>query len=128
MGLYVFCLISQTCTRIVLPDTVECDDLVIFFNVPEVKDYLLKNGEVYTLRRKRGVGVTDAVTGSYYKKKVFAKVGVQEVMQVRVAVQLNSFIDKSGLKCTTWGWLAKARKLSKLKADFPYLYRVTVIK
>lgn len=115
--------------------------MTIFFNVKEVREFLLKSGFVYTIRKKRfRVGNDIAVTGSYYKHTTIAKVFIE---QVRVGVIadwriLRSFVKESGLWDSSvplpldsfaLEWYNKARKLHKVSLKKPtklYLYKVSV--
>src|SRR5579875_973131 len=51
----------------------------IFFNVPEAREYLEKNGHVYTLRRKRkkGEGITMAREGTPFNFRELFQVDVR---------------------------------------------------
>jgi len=100
--------------------------MVIFFNVKSVREFLLDNGFVYTLRKRRKhVGLTRAVFGNYYKKHWFAVVLVEELHRIKRADQLTSYLPNSGLSCSVGQWLSLAKRLSK--TDDPWLYKVTVM-
>jgi len=98
----------------------------IFFNVKPVREFLIKNGFVYTLRKRRGrVGNDVAVHGSYYKRKTIAKVFILEVPigKIENSEMLTGFFDESGLKSSASEWFELAKKLS---GEELYLYKVTI--
>jgi hypothetical protein len=71
----------------------------IYLNVPEVRAYFERNGFVYSLRRPRGVGETNAVVGSYYDNQVIARVNVQLVKEnITAPEQLVDYAFQSGIK------------------------------
>jgi hypothetical protein len=97
----------------------------IYFNVRTVREYLVTNGHVYTLRKPRGVGITDAVTGSYFKHKTFAKVEVKLVItDVLMSTQLDPYFGESGLFSSSYKWLELAQIMSGGKLN---LYKVTIV-
>lgn len=99
---------------------------MIFFNVEPVREFLIINGYVYTLRKKRfRIGNDIAVYGSYYKHKIIAKVFIETVPigQVTNSEILAVYFDYSGLKGSASEWFELAKKLS---GDELYLYKVSV--
>lgn len=99
---------------------------MIFFNVEPVREFLIKNGYVYTLRKKRfRIGNDIAVYGSFCKHETIAKVFIESVPfgQVTNSEMLVLYFDYSGLKSSASEWFELARKLS---GDELYLYKVTV--
>ena len=54
----------------------------IFFNVKEAREYLLQNGHVYTIRKKRSTGITMARQGNIFK---FRKLGPVEIRHIGYA-------------------------------------------
>ena len=98
--------------------------MVIFFNVVAVRSYLLRNGFVYTLRKRRKHnGLTQAVYGNYYKKYFVCNVLVEELHVVKRVDQLQPYHKHSGLTCSVSQWLSLAKRLSK--TDDIWLYKVT---
>jgi hypothetical protein len=80
--------------------------LVIWFNVPEAREYLLKHGEVYTLRRKeRREGKEVLMYGGFGKK---GEVNVKFVREILDWNELNRYVDKSGFR-TVDEWIRKAK-------------------
>ena len=108
----------------------------IFFNVPEVKDYLLEHGFVFSLRKKRRTtGTCKAVTGSYKKWKQFAIVDVVEEMEVTNHMMLYPFVKDSGfltperdVSYAAFYWYELARRMSKFKKTTFTLYKVMLKK
>ena len=89
---------------------------MIFFNVKEVKNFLLKNGEVYTTRKpSRKIGVDIAVEGSYTHPKILGLVDIKFVELITSPEQLTPYVDKSGIS-SIFLWFEKAQELHKLKA------------
>ena len=114
--------------------------MVLFFNVKLVREYLLENGEVYTLRKlRKRIGNDVAVTGSYYKQNKIATINIELVGKIAKWSELIKYVMKSGLfpktknvvhlflskafqeKSKEWWNLAK-----KLSGKELYLYRVTI--
>ena len=72
--------------------------MVMFFNVPEVKTFLLENGEVFTLRKMRKrVGNDIAVTGSYFKQIKLARINIELVGRIVDWSELIPYVEGSGL-------------------------------
>jgi hypothetical protein len=95
----------------------------IYFNVSEVREFLLENGIVFTLRKPRSIGVTQAVFGSYFKHTTFAIVEVKlEREHVNYMEELLPYIERSGLK-DVGKWFELAKKMS---GDTLNLYNVTL--
>jgi hypothetical protein len=112
---------------------------MIFFNVREVREYLVTHGIVYTLRRPRAEGLTDAVEGNYKKWRKICKVNVELVTKnIISSEQLEQYAFQSGitLPITLCAFQADARRISnkwfdlahKLSGEQLNLYRVIVIK
>jgi len=100
--------------------------LVIFFNVKEVREFLIKNGLVYTLRKKRfRVGNDTAVYGSRFKQKKIGKVFIEliPIGKITNSETLVVFFDYSGLNSSASSWFELGKQLS---GDNLYLYRVTM--
>ena len=88
---------------------------MIFFNIKQVKDFLLKNGEVYTTRKpSRKTGVDLAVEGSYTHPKILGLVDIKFVELITQPEQLALYVNKSGLQ-SPFVWFEKAQELHKLK-------------
>lgn len=113
---------------------------VMFFNVKLVREFLLENGEVYTLRKQRKrIGRDTAITGDYYHQNKLAKINIELVGKIIHWSELIKYVMKSGLfpktknmvhlflskafqeKSKEWFELAK-----KLSGEELYLYYVTV--
>lgn len=105
----------------------------IYFNVKEVREYLQRTKMVFTLRKPRSVGVTDAVVGSYLKHMAFATVEIiQMVENVCRPEQLELYVSQSGLlkegesiEEATKRWFTLAQKMSGFTLN---LYQVIIEK
>lgn len=76
------------------------ENVVMFFNVDEVREYLLEHGEVYTLRKKRfRLGKDVAVKGSYFKRETLAKIFIEKAVDEPIVYwrQLLPYVTRSGL-------------------------------
>jgi hypothetical protein len=108
---------------------------LIFFNVKEVRDFLMLNGYVFTLRKNRSEGQAIAVVGSYFDHKPIASVFVKLILEnVYNAHQLSAYVAGSGIKALftlndmcydddAHHWFALANKLSGEQLN---LYLVTM--
>jgi hypothetical protein len=74
----------------------------IFFNVPEAREYLEKNGHVYTLRRKRkkGEGITMAREGTPFNFRELFQVDVRWIKDIEECSEeeLGEYVSESGFK------------------------------
>lgn len=102
----------------------------IFFNVREAREYLMKNGHVYSLRWKRHTGKARILKGSYFKHE---DLGFSTVELVKLAPTMNDlrrYLDRSGFK-TVNDWMLTAREHYKkygiLSLEELGLYHVTLI-
>jgi len=92
---------------------------MIYFNIPEVRKYLEKHSEVYTLRKKRHEGIDLAVIGNYFMHKPLFPV-IVELIGKSSTTLLKKHVKKSGMKsATAWDELAK-----RLSGKGLYMYRV----
>lgn len=98
---------------------------MIFFNLKIVRDFLLNNGIVYTLRRKRRTGKDTVLVGSYYKHKKLAKVNITYVTQISSPDELKPYYRLSGFDSPE-SWFEIASKLHKNELPL-HLYLVEVI-
>jgi hypothetical protein len=98
----------------------------IYFNVPDVREFLLDNGVVFTLRKPRSEGETYAVVGSYCKHKTIAIVRVKlEKTDIHYAEDLGPYFSQSGLVgCSVYDWFELAKKMS---GETLNLYKVTLV-
>jgi hypothetical protein len=87
---------------------------MIFFNVESVREYLIKHGHVYTVRKAtRRTGKDVAVHGNYYKQNRIGRVEVfPEIPELTSAEQLEPYVGSSGLPSAE-KWFNKAVKLHK---------------
>jgi len=70
--------------------------MVIWFNVKKARDFLLKNGYVYTLRpKKRREGIDILSYGGFGKKGVVYVIFVKEIKN---DVELREFVKDSGFE------------------------------
>ena len=95
----------------------------IYFNIPEPRNQLLKNGIAYTCRHKKRIntGVTVARRGNFNKFVELAKVDVKYVGRVEKPQELRPYLKESGFE-TIKEWI------SKIKDGLPgHLYEVKVI-
>jgi hypothetical protein len=80
--------------------------MVMWFNVSESREYLLKHGQVYTLRpKKRREGKEILSYGGFGKK---GEVNVKFVKEILDWNELNRYVDKSGFR-TVDEWVRKAK-------------------
>jgi len=97
----------------------------IYFNVKEAREFLLENGFVYTIRKKRSVGRAIAVVGSYYNHKPIADVDVIEVTTKPVLERgefdstLSFYVKTSGFKNLS-DWLKAVMKFKPKESLFLY--------
>ncbi|MBA7663393.1 hypothetical protein ES703_71433 [subsurface metagenome] len=92
---------------------------MIFFNIEEARDQLLKTGIVYTLRPKpRREGTDLAVNGSYFKNNKIGKVAIK-YMGSTSELNLENYRSKSGFERLS-DWLRAAK-------GSLYLYEVKII-
>src|SRR5579875_502576 len=74
----------------------------IFFNVPEAREYLEKNGHVYPLRRKRkkGEGITMAREGTPFNFRELFQVDVRWIKDIEECSEeeLGEYGSESGFK------------------------------
>jgi hypothetical protein len=96
--------------------------MVIFFNDERVRNTLLVQGFVYTLRGMRKIGRDIAVVGRLYDYRIIADVNVEYVMPITQAYQLTPYVVWSGLDDSNQ-WLALAKRLSGADTKF-HLYCV----
>ena len=98
--------------------------MVMFFNIKSVREFLINNGYVFTLRKKRfRIGRDMAVYGNYYIQTKIGNINIEKLEQIASPNQLSSYINESGLKDIE-KWFGLATKLSGQKL---YLYKVTLI-
>lgn len=100
----------------------EAKNMVMFFNVTSVREYLVKNGHVYTLRKPRKrVGNDIAVYGSRFKHKTIGPIEINQVKPSRIirATELVPYVEETGLFNPSLTklrnaieWAVVARKLS----------------
>lgn len=90
--------------------------MTMFFNVESVREYLLKHGHVYSLRRVgRRTGNDVAVHGSYYKNTRIGRIEVHiELPEVNSEEQLKPYVGSSGISSAK-EWFEKGKKLHKGK-------------
>jgi len=110
--------------------------MIMFFNVKKVREFLLKEGYIYTLRKKRKrVGEDVAVKGNYYKQDWLAWIHIEFIKSIHSFLELVFFVAESGLApknivdskkgMASLKWFDLAKKMSK---TYPlYLYKVRVI-
>src|SRR5579875_671606 len=76
--------------------------LPISSNVPEAREYLEKNGHVYTLRRKRkkGEGITMAREGTPFNFRELFQVDVRWIKDIEECSEeeLGEYVSESGFK------------------------------
>lgn len=96
---------------------------MIFFNVKEAREHLLKHGFVYTLRSKmRRTGTDIAVQGSYKKHKKLGKVTIEYIGEISYIHQVNPYSQWSGFSSAK-EWFDGASRIHKGKLPL-YLYKV----
>lgn len=118
--------------------------MVMFFNIKDVRNFLIKNGMVYTLRKKRfRIGNDVAIYGTPFKQKRIGEVYIQPIEKITHSEQLIPYVAESGLlkpvvntglwnpksrdeliaRLKSRDWLELAKKLS---GDELYLYKVSL--
>lgn len=99
--------------------------MTIFFNVLKVRNYLIKHGFVYTVRKPRATGIDTAVYGNYFNNTKICNVIVKEIGAATPEL-LKYKVKHSGFK-TAEEWIYV---INKLKTDInkSKLYKVKVIK
>jgi hypothetical protein len=91
--------------------------MVIWFNVKKARDFLLKNGYVYTLRpRKRREGKDVLMYGGFGKK---GYVNVKFVKEILDWDELNRYVYESGFRNVD-EWVREAK-------GSRFLYLVTLL-
>jgi len=91
--------------------------MVIWFNVKKARDFLLKNGYVYTLRpRKRREGIEVLMYDGFGKKGV---VNVSFVKEIKSDKELYKFVNESGFY--------SIQEWRKEAGDSKFLYFVTLL-
>ena len=72
--------------------------MVIFFNNPKARNYLLQHRKVYTLRphKRKRTGSEIAVVGSYTNWRPLAKVEVRFIKEIRSPEELKHYVDETG--------------------------------
>ena len=72
---------------------------IIFFNVKEVRDFLMSHGFVFTLRKPRAEGRATAVSGNRYH---YDEIGAVEVKLIKEGIihphQLSPYVKGSGIE------------------------------
>lgn len=97
---------------------------MIFFNIKPVREFLVVEGHVYTLRSPRRTGIEMAVHGThYYSKKIFMVSTELVIEGVTSASQLREYAGMSGLTSAE-EWFRLALKLSGVKLN---LYHCTKV-
>ena len=108
---------------------------LIFFNIKEVRNFLMLNGYVFTLRKSRSEGEALAVVGSYFDHQPLGMTNVKLILEdVYNAHQLSPYVAGSGIKAQVTlcdcgydddahQWFGLANKLSGEKLN---LYLVTM--
>ena len=92
---------------------------MIYFNISEVRKYLEKHDEVYTLRKQRREGIDLAVTGNYFIHKPLFPV-IVELIGKSSETLIKKYVKKSGMKsATAWDELAK-----RLSGKGLYMYHI----
>lgn len=104
----------------------------IAFDVDEARNYLLKNGFVYTLRWQKRASNFEKNVRAQNQGVTFALVSVQFVkeMDLRNASELEKYAKNSGFESMA-EWLKRARKFwhsRSTRSRYLYLYRVCMEK
>ena len=83
----------------------------IYFNVEEARSHLIKEGCVYTVRKRRGTGTAIARHGSFFK---FGQLGTVRITQMLLLhddgkeAQLCEYVPYSGFR-TVQEWLSNVK-------------------
>src|SRR5579875_3542341 len=87
----------------------------IFFNVPEAREYLEKNGHVYTLRRKRKKGewITMAREGTPFNFRAFEKGLLTDTEQVK----FNDTIERLRKEMREF-WMEELKEPSHMQRSY----------
>lgn len=99
--------------------------MVITFSVPEARNQLLNEGEVYTFRwnRRKHIGKDWANSGRGTKK--IANVYIEEMFEAEPRLALSPYVEKSGFK-NLWDWQCIITNMMKDAYGTGWLYRVTL--
>ena len=101
---------------------------IIWFNHPRALDYLIRHGEVYTLRaHKKSCPSGHVIIKSRYglrARGLIRFVGVVDLRDPTQVSQLGAFVAKSGFK-TVDEWVRAFRELNG-DATMAYLYYVRI--
>ena len=95
---------------------------MIWFNVEEAREFLLKHRMVYTLRKPRSVGFHRVFTFKNGKKLSLGVAIVELVKDVNGPDDVEQFVNQSGLS-TAGEWYTRAVGLS---GNVLRLYKVTM--
>lgn len=107
----------------------------MYWNVKEAREFLLKNGYVFTLRKPRKEGPAIAVVGSFYDHQPIGSTFVKLIKEdVQHAHELSAYVAGSGIKAQitlcdcgydddAHQWFGLANELSGQKLN---LYLVTM--
>ena len=98
---------------------------VIYFNIDEARNELLKNSIVYTIRHERSTGQAVARKGSYYKFEVLGNVTVKRVLRLNktaIEIQLCEYVPRSGFN-TVQEWIKNIKEWRNRM----FLYKVEVL-
>jgi len=101
---------------------------MIFFNVEEARNFLVKNGFVYTLRRHRKhLGSNLAVYGGYYKWEKLGACNIEFIKDVSWMGDLTAEdVENSGFETVT-DWWKVAMKFYQGSAFSLALYKVILV-
>jgi hypothetical protein len=95
--------------------------MVIFFNVEKAREHLLREGFVYTLRRRRREGLDRARVGSYKNFTDLGEVKIKLIKKISSPEELQPFVLLAGFENLD-EWLRHAVE----GAD--HLYRVELVR
>ncbi len=97
--------------------------MTIYFNVKEAREYLLKNGFVYTLRQERSTGkeqVRKSLNKGVLPFELLGFADVSFVKEIENLYDLKDYVTKSGFR-TIDDWIVEAK-------DSRFLYKVEMEK
>jgi hypothetical protein len=95
--------------------------MVIFFNVEKAREHLLREGFVYTLRRRRREGFDRARVGSYKNFTDLGEVKIKLIKKISSPEELKPFVLLAGFdNLEEW--------LSHVLEGADHLYRVELLR
>ena len=101
-------------------------NMVMMFSVDNVREFLLKNGIVFTFRLHKHKTGKDWINKGRGQRKI-CDVQISLEKEVNEPADLVPYVEYSGFE-HLWDWVSEIKKLNpKMNKFHGYLYRVEVI-